>query len=404
MPETAAPARQNATFLYLYALAIAGGAVAYVPLLTILLPLRVTDLAGQDALAILSYIAFAGAVAASLSNIGFGWLSDITRTRRPWIAAGLFLSSGLLLLLPFAQSPAALIGLIVCWQVALNMMLGPLSAWAGDVVPDTQKGMLGGLLAFAPAMGALSGAFITLQGLATADQRLYWVTAIVMLMVGPLLVFGKPAPMPELAVDPPVRNDASHLRDLGNLAVQRMWLARLLVQIAEASLFAFLLMWFRSLDPEFDENKIANVFALVLCIAVMFAIAVGRWSDRANRPIFPLFTCAAIAALGLGIMALAPTLPIAIAGYVTFGIASSIFLALHSSQTLRVLPRAARRGRDMGYFNLTNTVPSLIMPGLTLALVPRYGFDLLFLLLAVLALAASLLLFRMGPRRERGSD
>lgn len=404
MPEAAAPARQNATFLYLYALAIAGGAVAYVPLLTILLPLRVTDLAGQDALAILSYIAFAGAVAASLSNIGFGWLSDITRTRRPWIAAGLFLSSGLLLLLPFAQSPAAVIGLIVCWQVALNMMLGPLSAWAGDVVPDAQKGMLGGLLAFAPAMGALSGAFITLQGLATADQRLYWVTAIVMLMVGPLLVFGKPAPMPELAVDPSVRNDASHLRDLGNLAVERMWLARLLVQIAEASLFAFLLMWFRSLDPEFDENKIANIFALVLCIAVIFAIAVGRWSDRANRPISPLFNCAAIAALGLGIMALAPTLPIAITGYVTFGIASSIFLALHSSQTLRVLPRATRRGRDMGYFNLTNTVPSLIMPGLTLALVPRYGFDLLFLLLAVLAIAASFLLFRMGPRREQGSD
>ncbi len=52
----------------------------------------------------------------------------------------------------------------------------------------------------------------------------------------------------------------------------------------------------------------------------------------------------------------------------------------------------------MGIFNLTNTVPSLIMPGLTLALVPRYGFDLLFLLLAVLAMLASLLLFKMPER------
>lgn len=398
MPDTKIQARQTAPFLYLYALAAAGGAVAYVPFLTILLPLRVTEFAGQDALAVLSYTTFAGAIAASIANIGFGWLSDITKTRRPWIGAGLVLSSCLLLLVPFASSPPLLIALIICWQIALNMMLGPLSAWAGDVVPDAQKGMLGGLLAFAPALGALSGAFITFKGLATADERLYWVAVLMLLMVGPLLLFGKPIKMPQLLVDRPKEEMAKNADNSARMAVWRMWSARLMVQIAEASLFAFLLMWFRSLDPQFDENKVANIFAFVLSIAVVFAILIGRWSDRVDRPIVPLVSCAATAALGLALMALAPTLPMAIAGYVTFGIASSIFLALHSSQTLRVLPRASRRGRDMGIFNLTNTVPSLIMPGLTLALVPRYGFDLLFLLLAVLAMLASLLLFKMPER------
>ncbi len=398
MPDTKIQARQTAPFLYLYALAAAGGAVAYVPFLTILLPLRVTEFAGQDALAVLSYTTFAGAIAASIANIGFGWLSDITKTRRPWIGAGLVLSSCLLLLVPFASSPPLLIALIICWQIALNMMLGPLSAWAGDVVPDAQKGMLGGLLAFAPALGALSGAFITFKGLANADERLYWVVVLMLLMVGPLLLFGKPIRMPQLLVDRPKEEIAKNADNSARMAVWRMWSARLMVQIAEASLFAFLLMWFRSLDPQFDENKVANIFAFVLSIAVVFAILIGRWSDRVDRPIVPLVSCAATAALGLALMALAPTLPMAIAGYVMFGIASSIFLALHSSQTLRVLPRASRRGRDMGIFNLTNTVPSLIMPGLTLALVPRYGFDLLFLLLAVLAMLASLLLFKMPER------
>jgi len=398
VPDTKIQARQTAPFLYLYALAAAGGAVAYVPFLTILLPLRVTEFAGQDALAVLSYTTFAGAIAASIANIGFGWLSDITKTRRPWIGAGLVLSSCLLLLVPFASSPPLLIALIICWQIALNMMLGPLSAWAGDVVPDAQKGMLGGLLAFAPALGALSGAFITFKGLATADERLYWVAVLMLLMVGPLLLFGKPIKMPQLLVDRPKEEMAKNADNSARMAVWRMWSARLMVQIAEASLFAFLLMWFRSLDPQFDENKVANIFAFVLSVAVVFAILIGRWSDRVDRPIVPLVSCAATAALGLALMALAPTLPMAIAGYVTFGIASSIFLALHSSQTLRVLPRASRRGRDMGIFNLTNTVPSLIIPGLTLALVPRYGFDLLFLLLAVLAMLASLLLFKMPER------
>jgi hypothetical protein len=35
--------------MYMYALAVSGGAVAYMPFLTILLPLRATDISGTDA-------------------------------------------------------------------------------------------------------------------------------------------------------------------------------------------------------------------------------------------------------------------------------------------------------------------------------------------------------------------
>ena len=69
-----------------------------------------------------------------------------------------------------------------------------------------------------------------------------------------------------------------------------------------------------------------------------------------------------------------------------------IFLAQHSAQTLRVLPRADRRGRDLGLFNLTNTLPSLIMPWFALILVPYAGFSSLFVLLAALSAITGLLL------------
>jgi hypothetical protein len=65
---------------------------------------------------------------------------------------------------------------------------------------------------------------------------------------------------------------------------------------------------------------------------------------------------------------------------------------LHSGQTLRVLPTPRHRGRDLGIFNLTNTVPSLIMPWLTLALVPSFGFAGLFALLALLAFTSAMIL------------
>jgi MFS family permease len=396
--KTAAPDQQSARFMYLYALAVSGGAVAYIPFLTILLPVRATELPGDNALNMLAIAAFAGAIAASLANIGFGWASDVTRTRRPWILTGLVLSSSLLLAIPLATSSAMLIALIVFWQIGLNMMLAPLAAWAGDSIPDSQKGLLGGLLALAPALGALSGAFVTLQGFTPFEDREALVAVLVVLMVGPVLLLGKPAQMPHLMQR---TIDADPLDDrvvATRRAAIRMWLARLLVQIAEASLFAFLLLWFRSLDSDFGENEAANIFALVLGLAVFLALAAGRWSDRANRPIFPLVWGSAIAAAGLLIMSFAPSLPFAIAGYVAFGLASSVFLALHTSQTLRVLPRPQTRGRDLGIFNLTNTVPSLIMPWLTLALVPAYGFDALFLLLAGLAFVASALLLTM-PRQ-----
>jgi len=384
--------------MYLYALAVSGGAVAYMPFLTLLLPLRVSAMTQTEVLTTLAMAAFVGAISASLSNILFGWASDVTRRRRVWILSGLLLSSALLVAMPYARDANTLIVLIVCWQFGLNMMLAPLAAWAGDTIPDVQKGMLGGLLALAPALGALSGAIVTTEIFAGFAQREALVALLVLCMVAPVLFVGKPVPMPHL-MDSNAKDSGQDEADPkpANPAI-RMWLARLLVQIAEASLFAFLLLWFRSLDPRFGENDAASIFAVVLGLSVFIALGVGTWSDRSARPIMPLVLTASLAAIGLVIMAWAPDMITAISGYVAFGLASSIFLALHSSQTLRVLPRPHTRGRDLGIFNLTNTVPSLIMPWLTMALVPAYGFDALFALLAGLAFTASILLLSMSRR------
>ena len=391
--EPAAEQRQTLRFLWLYALAAAGGAVSYVPFLTLLLPVRATEMVGEGNIDLLAYTAFAGAITASLANIGFGWLSDATRTRRPWIVAGLALSCVLLVSVRATSNPSELIGLVVVWQVALNMMLAPLAAWAGDVVPDRQKGFLGGLLSFAPALGAASGALVTLPGLAGPDDRLVLVAALVAGMVLPVILFGRPIPMPDLT-EPVTRLKNTPPR-FPRGAVARMWLARLLVQIAEAALFAYLLIWLTGIDGSFTDSDTARIFALVLGLSVPLALFAGRWSDRRDRPILPLAWGAGVGALGLVIMALAQGIEGAMAGYLVFGLSTSVFLALHSSQTLRVLPKPATRGRDLGLFNLTNTVPSLIMPWLTLALVPLFGFSGLFFLLAGLAALATVLLLTM---------
>lgn len=382
-------------FLLLYALAWAGCSIAYVPFLTILLPVRVSVLAGQGPdVAWMAYIAFGGAIAASLGHIGFGYLSDITGNRRGWIAAGLALSCGLLFAVSAATSLPALIAVVIAWQLALNMMLAPLAAWAGDCVPDGQKGMLGGLMAFAPGLGALSGAAVTIPGLAAPDARLALVAALVAACVLPALIAGPPPRSLPLEVQAQDKSGDTFLRG----AMRRMWFARLAVQVAEAALFAYLFFWFRSIDPAMSDNRTARVFSVILILSAPLALLAGHWADRRARPLLPLVACAGISACALVGMALAQSLPAAIATYAVFGIASSVFLALHSAQTLRVLPRSDRRGRDLGLFNLTNTLPSLIMPWLALALVPSFGFSGLFLVFALLALLAGVLLAPLARR------
>ncbi len=365
--------------------------MAYVPFLTIWLPGRMTGLAGAADVEMLGYATFFGALAASAGAIGFGWLSDWTLNRRGWILAGLVLTISLLQVVPLAQEIWSLVAIIVAWQFALNMMLGPLAAWAGDCVPDEQKGLLGGLLAFSPALGAWSGWLVTWPGLVSAEQRLGVIGLMVAAAVLPVLLFGRPRSFPDLTA-PPAEHGAGKAPRRPTGPAVRMWLARLLVQISEAALFAYLYFWFRSVAPGMHDNEKAQLFGMALTIAIPIALASGRWADRNDRPFLPLVAAAAVSSLGMVGMAMATDPDAAKANYLVFGIASTVFLSLHSSQTLRVLPRSDRRGRDLGIFNLTNTMPSLIMPWLTISLVPGFGFDALFLLLAALSAIAVLLL------------
>lgn len=376
-------------FMWLFALAWAGGAVAYVPFLTILLPLRVASLAGSHSVEILGLMTFCGAVAASIGNIFFGWLSDRTGRRRPWVALGLSLSTTFLVCIPLAHNPESVLGLLVCWQLALNMMLGPLSAWAADRVPARRTGSLGGLIAFTPALGALSAVIVTNPGVADPDQRLWLVGAMVCACVVPALLFVRAIPC------------SGNEQSTEGQAARRsfpwlMWLARLLVQIGEAALFAYLLLYFRSLERGLEESHVARLFGMVVVAAVPVAILLGRWADRIEQPARLLAACALCSGFGLLAMSVATDVEQASLAYVAFGLATTTFLSLHSGQTLRVLPNPERRGRDLGLFNLTNTLPSMIMSVLAVTIVPQAGFPILLRILALLVFAASAMLFSVG--------
>src|SRR5690606_8003152 len=92
------PAPVSRPFLGLFALAHLGAFIAFVPMLNLLLPLEAecVDPAGKAVL--LSQVMLWGAVAAAVTNLAAGTLSDATRgrfgRRRPWIVVGALAVAG----------------------------------------------------------------------------------------------------------------------------------------------------------------------------------------------------------------------------------------------------------------------------------------------------------------------
>jgi MFS family permease len=220
------------------------------------------------------------------------------------------------------------------------------------------------------------------------------VCALIVALTAPLL-FLKPSDTPRPLTQQ--RRDPVQLRlDFGLL-----WLARLIVQVAGAVLFAFLLFYFKQLPEAVSQSQVALLSAVTLTIAFPVTIGMGRLSDRLGRR-KPFLVAAVIsAALGLLVMASKADNSVAMIGYALFECSIAIFLSLHSAYAMQVLPSPSRRGRDMGVLNLTNTFPSLIAPLLAVWLVPGHGFVLLFCVLAgLMALASVCLLLVQTDKRD----
>lgn len=372
-------------FLLLFALANAGGVIAYVPLLTLLLPAKIATLAGEGAVAWLGIVTLAGAIAASLANIAFGWASDLVGTRRSWAGAGLCLTVASYALIQVATSLHALVAAIIAYQIVLNMLLAPLAAWAADMVPDRRKGLLGGLLGAGPLIGAMAGVIATLPVLPEPWMGMAATCLLLLLLTAPLLLSSSPA-RPNAGAHRAITSRQARSRS--DFAL--LWFARLLVQVAGNVLFGFLFYYFRGLRDAPTQAGVARLSALALLVAFPIALGSGALSDRLGRRKPFLVASACVAAAGLGLMTSAVDfLPSAI-GYGLFGCASAVFLSLHSGFAMQFLPSPARRGRDLGVLNLTNTLPAIIAPLLTIWLVPGRGFEALLALLAGLMLLASL--------------
>lgn len=392
------PARRSLRFILLVALANAGGVIGFLPLLTLLLPVKIAAVAGDDRIAVFTATVIAGAIAASASNILFGWLSDRSVAhgggRRKWVVLGLAGLGASFTAVALAATPAQIILAVILFQTAVNAVLAPMFAVMADEVPDAQKGLSGGLIALGAPLASAVAALMITMGVTGEPARLGFVLAAVLLCVFPLLV--TPARIAPASVAP---DEAPLLGQ--DLAIA--WASRLLVQVAGNVLWLYLVYYFASIDPHTPTSKsvgpLGQLMTIAYLIPVPVAVLAGRWSDRVARRKPFLIAFAVIAALGLIGLAFARDWNMAAAAFTLYALGSAAFLSLHSGFAMQLLPNPRHRGRDLGLINLTNTLPALVGPLLTWALATPHDFRAVMLVLAALTLLGGLLVPAIRHRR-----
>ena len=393
------------TFVALYALAQVGAFIAFIPMLNLLLPLKAEAIDPASKAVLLSQVTLWGAVAAALANLAAGALSDATKSRfgrrRPWIFGGAFAVAAAHGLVFMAEGVWTLVAAVIAFQIAVNLMFGPLNAVLPDRVPDRQKGLVSALQGLALPTAGLFSAVVLAMMLEGLGLRFLVTALCVLALVLPLAVLKDRS-----------RASASMPRARLSLAVladhdfRLAFLSRLLVQVTITLNVLYLLFYLQdeaTLPVPMPTPDVALGWLLAAgTVAGLVAGFVGGIvSDRLRRRRIPILTGGLLMAAGTLLMVAQPQWPGPLVAQIVFGAGLGLYSTVDIALVAQVLPDPTHAGRDLGVMNLAITLPQIAAPLIGLGVLTAFGGNLrgVFVVSSVFAAAGALAV--LGIRRVR---
>ncbi|MBA2721271.1 MAG: MFS transporter [Chloroflexi bacterium] len=339
----------------------------------------------------------AGTEGTSLALVGFlqfffsvavqptvGSISDYATTRwgrrKPFIVFGALFDALFLVGIASANSLLAIAAFATLLALSTNVARGPFQGYVPDLVPDRQVGLasamvglmqvLGNVVGFALAAIANSEGNVGLAILAIAAIELVTMLSVV------LRVPNGPPAKPRNG-----RSWMSIAAETWGTDILReksyLWLlaSRLFILMGGAAVLNFVFLYLadaHGLSQEQAGGAFLTMLLAATAVSLLAIVPASRLSDRYGRkPV--IYVCTALGALGVGLIAVAPTVAIATVGAAIFGASQGTFLAVDWALMTDIIPKAAS-GRYMGLSNVvtaSSTTIAVIIGGPLIDVVNR---------------------------------
>jgi MFS family permease len=296
-----------------------------------------------------------------------GTISDYTVSRwgrrKPYIFLGSALDLVFLYGLASANSVVAIAAFVCLLQFSSNFSQGPFQGYVPDLVPAPQVGLASGLLGLFQALGNVVGyvvAAIAVWASATDPNAFFYGT----MAIG-LIEFATMLSV-VVRVDEGSRVKPRQGRSWLSIAGEA-WGLDILRERAFISLVGsrFFVLMAAAFYPTLSTFYLAQVFGMdeaqtgqtklillgvVAVFVTMSVLPASRLSDRVGRkPV--IYGACAVGAAGLGLGAVAPAVPVALAGAALFAVSAGAFLAVDWAMMSEIVPKASS-GRYMGISNV----------------------------------------------------
>jgi MFS family permease len=326
---------------------------------------RTQQLGGDSGELILIAMELIAMPVAALTMPVAGSISDYVTTRwgkrKPFILGGSAATFLVIVGLATAQHVVTLIAFFVLLQLTTNVARGPFAGLVPDLVPEQQVGIASGLMGLMITLGLVGGYLIISLGYLPVFDEDFTVPMILLGCIVLATAIGTTLWVPD---GPPGKDrsgrswvrvgletfgrDILHERDYVFLLASRFCI------LMAVGFFMNLNIYYmeRTFDLIGQEQGAWILVTLVISVAatIVGTLPGARLSDRVGRkPV--IFMSAAIGAIGMTIVALAPSMPVAVGGVALVGLGGGAFLAVDWALMTEIIPKASA-GRYMGMSNI----------------------------------------------------
>ena len=127
--------------------------------------------------------------------------------------------------------------------------------------------------------------------------------------------------------------------------------------------------------PERTPAALVSTLILVsTATSVVTALAAGWVSDRTGGRHLYVAVSGMLVCAGMAVFAADPSWTTALIGQLLYGAGVGLYSTTDTALVAQILPSRADSGRDLGLFNLGNTLPQALAPGLAILVLAGAGW------------------------------